>query len=84
MMRADPETVDVEQHGTAIRATATLPPLQQVDVLVSLFAASADDAPAFAAFLIGELVLTRMRFAASDPLSLFAFPRPSPAASSAS
>ncbi len=65
MSRPDPEPAELERYGASIRDTASLHPLEQVDAIVSLFAASADDAPAFAAFLIGELVLTRMRLAAS-------------------
>ncbi len=54
-----------------ITATVALPPLAQVERLVDLFGASGEEAPAFAAALIGELVLTRMRLTAADPKTLW-------------
>ena len=58
-------------HSGAITATVALPPLAQVERLVELFGASGEEAPSFAAALIGELVLTRMRLAAADPKILW-------------
>ena len=58
-------------HSGAITATVALPPLAQVERLVELFGASGEEAPSFAAALIGELVLTRMRLAAADPKTLW-------------
>lgn len=57
-------------HSGTITATADLSPLAQVEVLIELFGRSGDAAPSFAAALIGELVLTRMRLASADPRTL--------------